>query len=80
MCGPISQHKGPYEYFPESGPLMPDLFKLDRPGATYNVAPGSRPIVLHCLDGETQLTRWFWQYLPLWAEKGSIGCGQCPPE
>lgn len=72
MCGRISQGYDPDEYFPESKPRMTDLFKLDRPGATYNVPPGSRPMVLHRLDGDMKLSRWFWQYVPPWAETGKV--------
>lgn len=72
MCGRISQNKEPYEYFPESKPRMTDLFRFDRPNLTYNVPPGSAPMVLHCLEGDMQLTRWHWQYVPPWATKGKV--------
>lgn len=69
MCGRISQSREPDEYFANIFTNMHGLFSLERPYATHNVPPGSKPLVIHQLTGEPAIGRWHWQYVPPWAER-----------
>lgn len=72
MCGRIRQSGEPDEYFATIFTDMHSLFSLERPTETENVPPGSKPYVIHSLNGEPTIGRWHWQYVPIWAKRSYV--------
>ncbi len=70
MCGRIVQKRAYTDYLEVIRWNPAALF--DGPvGKRFNIPPGTKPLVLHDLDGE-QMTRLFWGYRPPWYKRGPV--------
>lgn len=73
MCGRIRQ-AGDGEQYMESLHWHPREMFAQTYQPRHNVAPGSRPLVLHRLgDGSEQADTLFWGYKPPWYKKPALG-------
>lgn len=63
MCGRIVQKSGPQDYVERIFTNLGRIFD-DPVGPRYNVAPGTRPLTIHRLDGAEQMMRLPWGYQP----------------
>jgi len=71
MCGRIVQKSGPADYV-EMIRWNPRHLSVDPTGPRFNVPPGTRPLVMHALDGEPSLERLFWGYAPPWYKRSPV--------
>lgn len=69
MCGRFAQYSSRDEYFKALG-LQPDEITFDpEPIGRYNVAPGTRVLLLNEQDDALRLDPVFWGYGPEWWDK-----------
>lgn len=74
MCGRFSQHRTAAEYLKALGCEVPLADALDStPIGRYNVAPGTRVLILHRQPDGLHLQPVAWGYAPFWAQ------GKRPP-
>lgn len=72
MCGRITQARNPLEYAIALGWNKNMVMALDE-GLRYNIPPGTRPIALHEIGGDTQQAdRILWGYKPHWSKRGPV--------
>jgi len=71
MCGRIVQKNGPIDYF-EVIRWNPRQLGVDPTGPRFNVPPGTRPLVLHLMQGEPAFDRVFWGYAPRWFKRSPV--------
>lgn len=66
MCGRITQTRAAIAYAKEMGWVNADYRKYDW-APSWNVPPGSRPLLMHQLDGKNNIESVPWGYRPQWA-------------
>jgi putative SOS response-associated peptidase YedK len=72
MCGRLTQSKHERDYAARFEPELRVLIRDDGGGPSWNVAPGTHPLLMHRFDEDTlRFDRVHWGYRPSWAaEKG----------
>lgn len=69
MCGRFAQYSSRDDYFASLG-LAPDDIQFDpQPIGRFNVAPGTRVLLLNAREGEMHFDPVFWGYGPAWWHK-----------
>lgn len=69
MCGRFTQYRSRDEYFEELGLTDEKLTHDPAPIGRYNVAPGTRVLLLNQRDGHYHLDPVHWGYAPIWWQK-----------
>lgn len=71
MCGRIAQKCAPIDYL-EAVRWRPNGLEVGPVGPRYNVSPGTRPMVLHLLNGAPAVDRLCWGYAPPWYKRHPV--------
>lgn len=72
MCGRFAQFSSRDDYFCDLG-LTPEQITFDvEPIARFNVAPGTRVLIISQRDGEYHLDPVYWGYCPEWWYKAPL--------
>lgn len=69
MCGRISQSRP--EDYPREVAAHARAWR-DPAGPRWNVPPGTRPLVVHQLDGDIEAARLHWGFRPDWSKRGPV--------